>query len=248
MYVNVYILVIYPFKNLNDTSYELINILKDEFTGGDVYDPQAYVSDIEPKDKKKKARKRKKDTRAIIVFGDKNARQAIKEAHNLKTPKVTKKTGGKIGGAAIPCALVMPAVGHVSSDVSSGAHNYFDSFQGSVATIPSIQLEEVESVAVEFVAVQPESQTEVIQPQHIKPSSLKTGNWGYILLKKNFSYLFLWEVREYEKFSVKTITRTKIHPDSLQFEWRKRNETLQLYWSLNFWISMIENSHAIFIL
>jgi len=147
----------------------------DEFTGGDVYDPQAYVSDIEPKDKKKKARKRKKDTRAIIVFGDKNARQAIKEAHNLKTPKVTKKNGGKIGGAAIPCAMVMPAVGDVSSDVSSGAHNYFDSFQGSVATIPSIQIEEVEPVAVQLVAVQPESQPQVIQPQHINPSSLKTG-------------------------------------------------------------------------
>ena len=81
---------------------------------------------------KKKTRRKKKDTKAILVFGDKNQRKqvenAVKESHHLKTPAVRRK---KI--EAEPPRIKITnfglekegALGY-SSDFSVGAQNYFD--------------------------------------------------------------------------------------------------------------------------
>jgi len=106
--------------------------------------------------KKKRVRKKKKDTKAILVFGKSNAgkketnevKKAVKESHNLKTPEVTKKSrkaaieAGKKLIQPIPNIFDNPPTSSkdpqpakpqiitkvtYSSDFSHGAHNYFDS-------------------------------------------------------------------------------------------------------------------------
>ena len=120
---------------------EDVNVSK----GVDVYDiPQ---EDFGPEDKnvgKKKAKRKKKDTKAILTFNDKvskDVRNAVKESHNLLTPGLKKsrkptnlrsKKPSKKDLLDLPPLVLSPqkpnvVVTNYDSEVSHGAQNYFDS-------------------------------------------------------------------------------------------------------------------------
>ena len=124
-------------QNTNDES---------NVAGEDVFDPRNYGEEEFGPDKdnvvKKKARKKKKDTKAILTWGKKktqDVRTAVKLTHNLETPgrKKTKpkRTNRKAAVAELaPLVLedppeVVPSiiVSCDNTDVSHGAQNFFDS-------------------------------------------------------------------------------------------------------------------------
>ena len=121
---------------------------------GDVFDVDCYGEEEWGPEKgnkgaKKKVRRKKKDTKAILTFGMKinpDVRAAVKLTHNLHTPeglkkKKIKKTNLKVKSqeeiakddekiAAIfnsPVKIVVSQPPQYESDASHGAHNYFDS-------------------------------------------------------------------------------------------------------------------------
>ena len=121
---------------------------------GDVFDVDCYGEEEWGPEKgnkgaKKKVRRKKKDTKAILTFGMKinpDVRAAVKLTHNLHTPeglkkKKPKKTNLKAKSreeiakedekiAAIfnsPVKIVVSQPPQYESDASHGAHNYFDS-------------------------------------------------------------------------------------------------------------------------
>ena len=107
----------------------------------DVFDVACYGEEEFGPEKdegvKKKTRRRKKNTKAILVFGNQSARQeiekAIKQTHNLNTPSDKRKVKNvhKIVVTGPPVAAPVNRPAHsvlgYSSDFSTGAHNYFDS-------------------------------------------------------------------------------------------------------------------------
>merc|ERR1711962_599686 len=110
----------------------------------DVFDMACYGEEEFGPEKdegvKKRTRRRKKNTKAILVFGNQSARQeiekAIKQTHNLNTPSDKRKvknlpkilvTGPPV---AAPASRPAHSVLGYSSDFSTGAHNYFDSVHG----------------------------------------------------------------------------------------------------------------------
>ena len=105
----------------------------------DVFDPNCYGEEEFGPERdtgkvKKKIRRKKKETKAILVFGDKGQRQnvekAVKESHNLKTPGGPKRKPAVLQTKPLPS---LPSVCQIdsrigySSDFSVGAQNYFDS-------------------------------------------------------------------------------------------------------------------------
>ena len=112
---------------------------------GDVFDPMNYgEEEFGPEDEsvhpvKKKVKRKKKDTKAILVFGKNQSngiKNVVKEAHNLKTPGAGKKTKKMTSTKSKAAGLDMfpsevpgnPAViSTFNSDLSTGAQNYFDS-------------------------------------------------------------------------------------------------------------------------
>ena len=116
--------------------------------GNDVFDPMNYGEDeFGPEDNsvcppKKKQRKKKKDTKAILVFGknqqSNGVKKVVKEAHNLKTPGAAKKTKRAANRKPLPplgmfssemekSAVPEVTISTFTSDVSTGAQNYFHS-------------------------------------------------------------------------------------------------------------------------
>ena len=124
-------------QNTNDES---------NVAGEDVFDPRNYGEEEFGPDKdnvvKKKARKKKKDTKAILTWGKKKTedlRTAVKLTHNLETPgrkkSKPKRTNRKAAVAKLaPLVLEDPpevvpsiSVNSDNTDVSHGAQNFFDS-------------------------------------------------------------------------------------------------------------------------
>ena len=125
-------------QNANDES----NVV-----GEDVFDPWNYGEEEFGPDKdnvvKKKVRKKKKDTKAILTWGKKkteDVRTAVKLTHNLETPgrkKPKPKRTNKKAAVAELAPLVLedppdafPSVSVTNcdnTDVSHGAQNFFDS-------------------------------------------------------------------------------------------------------------------------
>jgi len=125
-------------QNANDES----NVV-----GQDVFDPWNYGEEEFGPDKdnvvKKKVRKKKKDTKAILTWGKKkteDVRTAVKLTHNLETPgrkKPKPKRTNKKAAVAELAPLVLedppdafPSVSVTNcdnTDVSHGAQNFFDS-------------------------------------------------------------------------------------------------------------------------
>ena len=124
-------------QNTNDES---------NVAGEDVFDPWNYGEEEFGPDKdnavKKKVRKKKKDTKAILTWGKKkteDVRTAVKLTHNLETPgrkKVKpKRTNKKTVTELAPLVLEDPPMAAPSvsfnngdnTDVSHGAQNFFDS-------------------------------------------------------------------------------------------------------------------------
>ena len=112
---------------------------------GDVFDPMNYgeeefgPEDVSVHPVKKKVKRKKKDTKAILVFGKNQSngiKNVVKEAHNLKTPGAGKKSKKMTSTKSKAAGLDMfpsevpgnPAViSTFNSDLSTGAQNYFDS-------------------------------------------------------------------------------------------------------------------------
>ena len=110
--------------------------------GNDVFDLANYgeeefgPEDVSVLPVKKKARRKKKDTKAILVFGNNQSngiKKVVKEAHNLKTPGAGKKTR-KVTSRKAPEFEIFPSevpnspnpqvtVTTFSSDVSTGDQN-----------------------------------------------------------------------------------------------------------------------------
>ena len=124
-------------QNTNDES---------NVAGEDVFDPWNYGEEEFGPDKdnavKKKVRKKKKDTKAILTWGKKkteDVRTAVKLTHNLETPgrkkAKPKRTNKKTVTELAPLVLEDPPVAAPSvslnngdiTDVSHGAQNFFDS-------------------------------------------------------------------------------------------------------------------------
>ena len=124
-------------QNTNDES---------NVAGEDVFDPWNYGEEEFGPDKdnavKKKVRKKKKDTKAILTWGKKkteDVRTAVKLTHNLETPgrkkAKPKRTNKKTVTELAPLVLEDPPVATPSfslnnsdnTDVSHGAQNFFDS-------------------------------------------------------------------------------------------------------------------------
>ena len=117
-------------RNTNDES----NVV-----GEDVFDPCNYGEEEFGPDKdnvvKKKVRKKKKDTKAILTWGKKkteDVRTAVKLTHNLETPgrkkPKPKRTNKKIVPELAPLVLEDPPEAPCdNTDVSHGAQNFFDS-------------------------------------------------------------------------------------------------------------------------
>ena len=115
--------------------------------GNDVFDPMNYLEEFGPEDvsvcpPKKKPRKRKKDTKAILVFGKNHqsngVKKVVKEAHNLKTPGAARKTKKVANLKPLPplgmftsdvqkSPIPQVTLSTFTSDVSTGAQNYFHS-------------------------------------------------------------------------------------------------------------------------
>ena len=116
--------------------------------GNDVFDPMNYMEEFGPEDNsvcppKKKSRKRKKDTKAILVFGKNHqsngVKKVVKEAHNLKTPGAAKKPKRVANLKPMPplgrmftsdvqkSPIPQISISTFTSDVSTGAQNYFHS-------------------------------------------------------------------------------------------------------------------------
>ena len=106
-----------------------------------MFDPNLYgEEEFGPEDNnhvKKKGKRKKKETKAILTFGNKRApehiRNAVKQSHNLATPgakRVKRVVKPRLADAA-PGVQTSPeisaAVINEVTDVSTGAQNYFES-------------------------------------------------------------------------------------------------------------------------
>ena len=130
-WTNYDIFKIYIIQLGNDSKADVFDV---GCYGEEEFGPEEELANI-----KKKQRRKKKDTKAILVFGStkekKEIEKAVKESHNLKTPGGAKKRAGKvvpkITRTSPPALPVLAAARQsefgYSSDFSTGAHNYFDS-------------------------------------------------------------------------------------------------------------------------
>ena len=100
-------------------------IVEDDVFNPDNYGEEEFGPD-DPKAKPKKTRKKKKQTKAILVFGEQaktaEAKQSVKESHNLKTPGQAKKTRKRVAAAPPPPLPAPPAANILAPRSSTGAN------------------------------------------------------------------------------------------------------------------------------
>ena len=116
---------------------------------GDIFDVDSYgVEEFGPEGGKEKTRRkgrRKKDTKAILMFGSDqtnraNVEKAVKESHHLKTPSGFNRKRPKQAPPPPPARLGTGCASMLgySSDFSMGAQNFFNSGKSIVTLILQI--------------------------------------------------------------------------------------------------------------